>query len=305
MRHKASSLGDAALLGLLALMWGSAFPFIETALTGFGPLMLAAGRIAIAALLLTLLAAFRRERPAGDRRARWRVRIAGITGASLPFALIAWGQLHVTAAESATLMAFSPLATALLAHVFLPDERLGPLLLAGLVLGIVGVATLAGLPQALAALAAPDPLRLAADGAILAGAFGYAASSILLRSVRTGGAIAHAAMMMRWAALASALLALLGGPPPADPPRAAVLALIELGLVPSGLAAIVLVRLLQRRSANFVALNNFLVPPVGVLLGVLWLGESVGMRELAGLVVLLAALALAEAGRRRAQPRPR
>lgn len=305
MERKPSPVGDVALLGLLALMWGSAFPFIETALTGFGPLMLAAGRIAIAAALLTLLAAMRGERVVRDHGARWRVRIAGIVGASAPFALIAWGQLHVTAAESATLMAFTPLATALLAHVFLPDERLGPLLLIGLVLGIVGVATLAGLPQALAALAAPDPLRLAADGAILAGAFGYAASSILLRSVRAGGAIAHAAMMMRWAAVASTLVALLGEPAPANPPAAAVLALVELGLVPSGLAAVVLVRLLQRRSANFVALNNFLVPPVGVLLGVVWLGESVGMREIAGLALLLLALGLAEAGRRRAQPRPR
>ena len=92
---------------------------------------------------------------------------------------------------------------------------------------------------------------------------------------------------------------------PKDPPMTAVLALLELGLVPSGIAAIVLVRLLQRRSPNFVALNNFLVPPVGVALSVLWLGESVTPRQMLGLVLLLVALALAETGRRRAQPRPR
>ncbi|RMF73611.1 MAG: DMT family transporter [Alphaproteobacteria bacterium] len=305
MNRRSQGLIDVGLLLMLAVMWGSAFPFIEEALTGFDPAAIAAGRITLAAILLSVMARMRGERVTADPRARWRLAWAGILGASLPFLLIAWGQQRVTAAESATLMAFTPLATALLAHLFLKEERLGGLLLSGLILGIAGVATLAGLPEAIVRNDILTPAHLLADGAILLGAFGYAASSILLRTVRNGGAIAHAAAMMRAAALVSLVAAPAFSSWPEQPPLPAVLALVELGLVPSGIAAIVLVRLLQRRSPNFVALNNFLVPPVGVALGVVWLGESVTTRQLIGLFLLLLALALAEAGRRRAQPRPR
>ncbi len=305
MNRRGPGLVDAGLLLMLAVMWGSAFPFIEAALTGFAPLTIAAGRITLAAVLLSVMARLRGERMTADIPSRRRLAWAGILGASLPFLLIAWGQERVTAAESATLMAFTPLATALLAHVFLKEERLGGLLLAGLILGIVGVATLAGLPETLLHGRILTPGHLLADGAILLGAFGYAASSILLRKVREGGAIAHAAAMMRAAAVVSLVAALAFASWPQEPPMTAVLALVELGLVPSGIAAIVLVRLLQRRSPNFVALNNFLVPPVGVALSVLWLGEAVTDRQMLGLALLLVALALAETGRRRAQPRPR
>ncbi len=305
MDRRGAGLIDVGLLLLLAVMWGSAFPFIETALTGFTPLAIAAGRIMLAAILLSAMAWMRGERMAADPRSRRRLAWAGILGASLPFLLIAWGQEQATAAESATLMAFTPLATALLAHLFLKEERLGGLLLVGLMLGIVGVATLVGLPETLLDGRMLTPRHLLADAAILLGAFGYAASSILLRTVRGGGAIAHAAAMMRAAALVSLVAAFAFTSWPKEPPMTAVLALAELGLVPSGIAVIVLVRLLQRRSPNFVALNNFLVPPVGVALSVLWLGEPVTQRQLLGLALLLVALALAETGRRRAQPRPR
>jgi len=305
MDRRGAGLVDVGLLLLLAVMWGSAFPFIEAALTGFEPLAIAAGRITLAAVLLSLMARLRGERVTADPASRRRLAWAGILGASLPFLLIAWGQEQVTAAESATLMAFTPLATALLAHFFLKEERLGGLLLAGLVLGIVGVATLAGLPETLVHGHFLTPRHLLADGAILLGAFGYAASSILLRRVRDGGAIAHAAAMMRAAAVVSLAAAFAFSSWPREPSLTAALALVELGLVPSGIAAIVLVRLLQRRSPNFVALNNFLVPPVGVALSVLWLDEPVTERQMLGLVLLLVALALAETGRRRAQPRPR
>ncbi len=305
MNRRGAGLVDVGLLLMLAVMWGSAFPFIEAALTGFAPVAIAAGRITLAAVLLSVMARLRGERVTIDPSSRRRLAWAGILGASLPFLLIAWGQERVTAAESATLMAFTPLATALLAHVFLKEERLGGLLLTGLILGIAGVATLTGLPETLFHGRVLTPGHLLADGAILLGAFGYAASSILLRTVRGGNAIAHAAAMMRAAAVVSLAAALAFAPWPQEPPMAAVLAVVELGLVPSGIAAIVLVRLLQRRSPNFVALNNFLVPPIGVALSVLWLGEPVTERQMLGLVLLLVALALAETGRRRAQPRPR
>ncbi|RMF18351.1 MAG: EamA family transporter, partial [Alphaproteobacteria bacterium] len=161
-------------LGLLLLagMWGSAFLFIEEALSGFAPLQLAAGRILIAALLLVLMAALRKEHGPRTTAERWRLVLAGWSGASVPFALIAWGQQHVTSAEAAILMSFTPLATAILAHLFLRDEPLGRARLVGILVGMAGVALLVGAPRPFEADTS-GMRHLLAGLAILGGAFRF------------------------------------------------------------------------------------------------------------------------------------
>ncbi len=300
-------------LGLLLLagMWGSAFLFIEKALTGFAPLQIAAGRILIAALVLALAAVLRGESGPRDAGDRWRLLLAGWSGASAPFALIAWGQQYATSAEAAILMSFTPLATAILAHLFLRDEPLAPTMLFGILVGMAGVALLVGVAHP-AAEGGSGPLHLLAGIAILGGAFGYASSSIFLRRTASGAPIANAAWMMGAAAMVSTPLALMTeGPPPFfEVPRGALVAILVLGLFPSGIAAVVLVGLIRRNGVNFVALNNFLVPLVGTVLGLLVLHEEVGARQIAGLGLILFGVLLAERARRRAradmlQPRPR
>ncbi len=309
----APRLRDHLGLLLLAGMWGGAFLFIAEALAGFAPLQLAAGRILIAAVLLAAIAALRGERGPASRTSRRRLMLAGWSGASAPFALIAWGQQYVTSAEAAILMSFTPLATAILAHLFLRDEPLGRGMLAGILVGMAGVALLVGGPDAASIDdATPRSLRSAAALAILAGAFGYAASGILLRRTSDGAPIANAAWMMGAAAAVSVPLALFVEGVPASPvPPASLVAIAVLGLFPSGFAAVVLVWLIRRNGVNYVALNNFLVPLVGTGLGVLVLGERIGADRIAGLALILLGVLLAERARRRSnrgngsQPRPR
>lgn len=293
----------ADFLGLLALAscWGSSFFFIELALEGVGPLTLAATRITIAALLLSLVAKLRGHSLPRARRDWLLFTLAGVCGATLPFSLIAWGQSQITSSMAAILMAFTPLATLLLAHWMTEDERLAPGKIVGVVLGIAGVAVLVG---------GVNPGRLGENLpgklAILAAGTGYALSSLLLRRTSVLPTLVGAAGIMLPAAATILPLALIAeGVPEAWPPPTALGALLFLGVFPSAAAVVILVWLLGRVGATFVSLNNYLVPLVGTGLGVGLLGEPVGAASLMGLALILTGVMLTQhAQRRQAQAGP-
>jgi len=287
----------ADFLGLLALAtcWGSSFFFIELALEGVGPLSLAAARITIAACLLSLLARLRGYGLPHNRRDWLVLSLAGICGATIPFSLIAWGQSQITSSMAAILMAFTPLATLLLAHWMTEDERLAPGKIVGVALGIAGVAVLVG-------GVTPERLgdNLFGKLAVIGAGTGYALSSLLLRRTSSLPTIVGAAGVMVPAAATILPLALLAeGLPDSPPPPAAVGALLFLGVFPSAVAVIILVWLLGRVGATFVSLNNYLVPLVGTGLGVGLLGEPIGMATLAGLLLILAGVLLTQQVQRR------
>jgi len=286
---------DFGGLAVLASCWGSSFFFIELALESFGPLSVAAGRIAIAAALLTTLAVLAGHR-LPRRRRDWGYLIgAGAVGAAMPFSLIPWGQAQIASSMAAILMAFTPLATTLLAHFMTHDERIAPVKLAGIGVGLAGVAVLVGgvSPET---LAGNVPRKLA----VLTAAIGYALSALLLR--RTSGLpiLVSAAGVMLSASLMSLPAALILEAPLATAPSwESLLAVGVLGVFPSAVAVVVLVWLLGRVGATFVSLNNYLVPGVGSVLGVTVLGERFTLGAAVGMGLILLGVLLTQHAQRR------
>src|SRR3954471_5348767 len=139
------------LLLALALIWGASFLFIKVGLRDFSPIVLAWGRLVIGAALLAVVLLAQE----GARGAWAAVRIGGIevlllglVQNAVPFALIPWGETHVDSGVAAIANASVPIFVALLALRFARGERSTGLRLAGVWLGIVGVAVLAGIhPQ--------------------------------------------------------------------------------------------------------------------------------------------------------------
>ncbi len=133
----------------LAVLWGCTYFFAKVALGELAPLSVVFGRVAIAALALNLVLAatvgslFQRNVP-------WRTFFAmGLLNNLVPFGLIFWGQTQIASALAAILNATTPLFTLIVAHFLTQDERITPVKLAALVIGISGVAVLMG-PAALA-----------------------------------------------------------------------------------------------------------------------------------------------------------
>ncbi len=281
-----------ALITALGIVWGSAFMSISLALEGFGPITVAALRTTIGALtLLAAGAALGQTLSAIPGRAGWAsVAAVGITSSALPFLLLAWGLQHVPSAFAGVAMGAVPLLVLPLVYVFSPEEGIGPRRIAGVALGFVGLAVLIG-PGAFAGggdLAGPG--RLACLGAAAC----YGISSVLTRRAPPMPPIAlAAASLLAGAVLLLPLAVVLEGLPDGAPARA-TLALLYLGLLPTGIAALLRVRVIRTAGSVFMSLVSYMVPVWAVIFGGVLLGEALPPQLFVALGMILAGILLSQ-----------
>ncbi len=271
------------LLLLLSLLWGGSFVLVEVVLEALPPLTLVLGRVGFGALGLYLLLRVRGLRlPTG--LPAWRdYAVMGLLNNALPFTLIAWGQVTISGGLSSILNATTPLFTVVLAHLLTHDERMNGGKLAGVLLGLAGVAILVG-PGALAGLGG----EVLAQCAILGAACCYATAGIFGRRFRSQPPMVTATGMVVASSLLMLPLVLLVDQPwrlPAPGPTAWG-ALLGLALLCTVLAYQIYFRLLATAGATNVLLVTFLIPVSAVLLGALWLGERLQPMQFVGMACI-------------------
>jgi drug/metabolite transporter (DMT)-like permease len=282
------------LLILLGLTWGGSFLGIAKALTGFGPLTIAACRIGIGAaiLLAVALATGQGLPPRGTRRGRriWLHCLGmGVFSNALPFALLAWGQERVSSGFAGITMAVVPLLVLPLAHVFVPGEQMTLRKVVGFVVGFAGVALLVGSGGG----GGGEAVGLARL-ACVAASCSYAVGAIITRLAPPGPTISFGAGGLLIAAAISVPLALGFEAWPASPPLPAVLGVVYLGVFPTALATIALVYVVQSAGPTFMSLVNYQVPVWAVILGLVVLDEELPPQFLAALALILAGLAVSQ-----------
>ncbi len=267
------------LLISLAVIWGGSFFFAEVALRDLGPLTVVLGRVGLAALALIGFVYATGKRMPGSWRI-WAAFLAmGALNNVMPFSLIVWGQVHITGGLAAILNATTPLFTVLLAHVLTRDERITAGKLAGVGLGVVGVAVLIG-PEALAGLGAGGWAQIA----ILGAAVSYAFAAIFGRRFRSLPPAVTAAGQVTASTLLMLPLALtLERPWEATPDAWTWGAVLAIALLSTALAYIIYFRILSTAGATNLMLVTLLVPVSAILLGTLILGEAFGWRSAAGM----------------------
>ena len=289
---------QVGLLGLLAAIWGGSYLLIKYCLEGFSAPVIVFGRTLIGALVL--VAALRLEGGAAwaaladVRRRPWTALGLGAVSIAAPFLLITVGEEHVPSGLTAVLIASAPLFVALLAPFLDKSEQIDRRQGVGLASGIVGVALLVGvesvstLGQFLGALA------------MVGAAACYAlATFVVKRAYRTVPAMATSC----FAVAAGALIALppaLADLPTRVPGLRAVLALVALGALGTALAFVIYYRLIGELGASRASLVAYLAPPVALAYGAALLDEPITPGAIAGLVLILAGVALAS---RRVAPR--
>lgn len=280
---------DVFLLVSLAVLWGSAFVVLKIAVETMPPVTLAAGRVVLAALpILAYMQATGRRFPRDPAFWRWCL-LAAFCGTVLPFSLIAWGQRAVDSAVSAICMASVPLFTLPLAHLFTRDEKMTRRKILGVGIGFLGIALLFKSDASFETeLNVATALGIAA---ILAGAFTYATETLILRRLRGVDSVTLAASVLSIGATILTLASLAIDRSWTLSFSAADVGLIVfLGLFPTALATLVLVKLVARAGATFTSLNNYLVPPVGAVCGVLILGETIADTAIAAFVLIVIGL---------------
>ena len=274
------SAADAARLVTLAAIWGASFLFIRIAAPAIGVVATADVRMLIAGAALTAYYAFTGFDAQWRRWWRYYLLI-GAVNCVAPFLLFGYAALELSVGLLAVLNATSPMWGALLAATVL-HERLSPRRMAGLVLGIVGVAIVSG---------AESSERWLAIAAGLAAAFCYGLTGIILRKwARDTSARGMAAGTLLMGGLL--LAPVLAVAPPPWPAVNVVLAMLALALVCSSLGYILYFRLIADIGPAGALTVTYLIPIFGVVWGWLFLGEAFSAAMFLGALIVVAGTVL-------------
>ncbi|MBP1883340.1 DMT family transporter [Sinorhizobium mexicanum] len=283
-----------ALLTLLGLIWGGSFFFARVAVAHVPPFTLVLLRLGLAALALHI---YIRGRygiyPA--LKERWpEFVLMGLINNAIPHAFIFLGQTHIGAGLAAILNATTPVWTVLVANMATDDEKLSAAKISGCLLGLAGTIVLIG-PSAFSGLVGNSttiPLWalvlpvLAAVSYGLAATYGKRFRSLAPPVTAAGQLTASTLMMLPIAALADTPWTL------PVPPTTAVFAILGLALVSTAYGYILYFRIMAEAGATNASLVTLLVPPSAILLGYLFLGETLQAVDIAGMALIAAGLAV-------------
>ena len=277
-------------MAILAATWGASYLFIKVGLRDFSAPFLVFARTALAALVLLPVA--RRRGTLGDLRGRAAsVVLLAAFQVLVPFLLITVGERWVGSGLTGILVASAPIWAALLAFTpYAPAQRPGPVALAGLAVGMVGVGLLFGVDLG------GDRLAAIGGAMVLVAGFFYAAGAIELKRRMEGvDPAAIVAATMGTSALLMLPAALLSLPDSAG--ADSLSAVLALGIVGTGLAFLIFYTLISDLGAQKASLVAYLSPGFAVGYGMAVLGEAVTAGTFAGLLLILSGSYLAAGGR--------
>ncbi|GAB3532281.1 DMT family transporter [Arthrobacter tecti] len=294
----------------LALAWGCSFLFIKVALEGLSPGQVVLGRLLVGALTLGLVVCVGRIALPRGLRVWAHLLIVGLFLCVIPFTLFAAAETTISSGLASIYNATTPLLTALVAILALPGERLTPRAGAGLALGFLGVLVVVGLPGSMN----DDGAGLAGQLMCLGATACYGIGFVWIRRFISPLGLPAASVAFGQVGLGAVVVLVLTpftALQPVSLSAPVVLAVLALGALSTGLAYIWNTQIVAGWGATSAASVTYLTPLVGVLAGVLVLGERFNWNQPVGgaLVVLGVVLtkvslpALGRARRRREQMR--
>src|SRR5690348_15377664 len=282
--------GDWLLLLTLAAIWGGAFFFIDVAVQHVPPLTYVWLRVTIAAAAMWTYVKVRGGKLGLPRQVWGAIVVLAILNNALPFALFGWSQTHIASGLASILNATTPIWGVVVAHFFTRDERMTPRRISGVALGFGGVATMIG-PALLSDIGTSALAELACVTASLS----YALAAVWARRFRRIGVapIAVTTGQLTAGALIMLPVSMIVDQPWTDPlpPLSAWAAITALALFCTAFGYVLYFRLIDRAGATNALLVTLLVPPVAILLGALFLSETLAPQDFIGLGLIALGLA--------------
>ena len=275
-----------AMLAAVALLWGASFMFIKVAVRELAPATLVTGRIGIGALTLALIVPFmvggRATVTAIRDNLGWLV-VVGLVNIALPFWLLSWGETRIDSGLASIIQGAVPIFNAVIAFGFFRDVRVTGLRLAGVAIGFAGVALLVG--------AQPHGKVLGAL-AVVGMALCYAAGQLL--AARRLTAVQPPVIAFATTAVAALVMLPIGIAQAPDhlPGWKTIGSVLALAIPLTALAFLLFYAIIAGAGAAYASLVTYLVPPIALLYGAIFLGERFGPVAIGGLALILVGVAL-------------
>ena len=281
---KSNITTELLLLLALATCWGASYTFIRVGVATIPPITLIAARTLIAGLVLLAIIRWRGLSLPKDAASWKRFLIQSCLNSAIPFTLIAWAEQTVDAGLATILNSTTPIFAFLIAAFLLRSEPLTGRKLFGVAAGMAGICLIISL-DALHGMGR----QLLPQLAVVAASICYACAALFGRNFKGLDPMMPAAgSLLCGAALLIPASLIVEQPWQIAPSTASVLALLGLSVVSTALAFSIYFRLIQTLGSVGTTAQAYLRVPIGVAIGVTFLGEPVSPTAAIGLVCVVA-----------------
>ncbi len=295
-------LPSALLAVVISAFRGANQVAIRYALSAFAPLWTAFGRMAVSCLAIWVWTRFRGvslDLNSGEQR---QLAVLGAVF-TIQIGLLHWGADLTSPGYAVVLINTNPIFASLLAHFFVPGDRLSPRKTAGLAVAFAGVCTIFfGRPDpALAVRPLLGNTMITVSGAMV-GARTVYIQRLVQRMDPAKAVIWQMLISLPFFALGGMLL---GGHEGRDPFNwRAMTALTYQGVIVGGAALVLWVHLLRRHTPGSLTVFSFLTPMFGLVLSSIAFDERITSRLILGLICVVAGIALVNWRERSAESYP-
>src|SRR5882724_565920 len=275
---------------ILCGIWGSTWLFIKLGLADLPPLTFAGIRFLVASLILSALILARGVRWPRSRRDWYLIAIVGLLQFTLNYGLVFWGEQYIPSGLAAVLQSTFPAFGLVIAHLYLPYERLTTRKVIGVLMGVVGVAIIFSDQLTIA-----GRLALLGSVALVASAFFGSYSSVLVKAYAREidpQVLAAGQMIFGFPPLLIIGIATEGNPFRFHWTMTAVISLAYLIVVGSVIAFALYYWLVRHMEVTKTMLIALVTPVVAVLLGMIVLHEKLNWRLFVGAACIISGIGL-------------
>ena len=281
---KQPPLTEYGWLLVLATLWGSSFSFLKLTVASVPPLTAITWRTAIAGAVLYAVMRWQGERLPRDW-ASWRTfAIISTVNTVLPFILISWGLTHVDASLAVILNSTTPIFAFLITWAVTRQEAITQRRAFGVACGLVGIVLIVG-TTALWGIGG----QLLPQLALVLSSVSYATSAIYGRAFRGMNPVTPACgSLLFGAAVLTPMAMVIDRPWTISPTWTSLYSLIFLSVLCTAFGNVLYFRLLGTLGSLGTTAQSYLRVPIGVLVGVVLLGEALSSTAGIGLVCVVA-----------------
>jgi drug/metabolite transporter (DMT)-like permease len=294
----ASMATELALLLALATLWGASYTFIRVGVATIPPVTLIACRTLMAGLLLLAIMRWRGVRMPMDAATWRRFLFQACLNSVIPWTMVAWGSRTLDAGVATILNSTAPIFTFFLTLAITRHEAVTSRKLIGVIAGMAGICLIVGV-QAQSGFGA----ELTAQIAMVLAAIAYAGAAILGRGFRDlDPTVPAAGSLLCGAAILIPVSLVLERPWTLQPSTSSMLALLGLAVFSTALAFVIYFRLIRTLGSVGTTAQAYLRVPIGVAVGVVFLGEQLSSTAWIGLACVVVGVAAMTIPARKARP---